>query len=100
MKYLALAAATALLAVAPATARPGADNPTATHDNPSSCLGAERATRNSAGGDREHGAFGHAQSDFVAQINAGDFEEWGSYGEFLREYLASCENAPGGGDDE
>lgn len=50
---------------ATAFADPGPDSPTATHDNPSSCLGAERATRNSAGGDRAQGGFGPGQSEFV-----------------------------------
>ena len=96
MKYLALAAAAAVLAVAPASARPGADNPTATHDNPSSCLGAERATRNSAGGDREKGAFGQAQSDYVRLLNeTGEM----SYGEFLQTWMQACTNAPGGDED-
>ena len=54
-----------LAAPSAAVGDPGTDNPTATHDNPSSCLGAERATRNSNGGDREHGGFGPAQSEFV-----------------------------------
>jgi len=69
-----------LLALTPATARPGTDNPTATHENPSSCLGAERATRNSAGGDR-NGEFGQIQSDFVASIKAGDIEDFSNYGQ-------------------
>jgi hypothetical protein len=50
---------------ATAFADSGPDNPTAAHDNPSSCLGAERATRNSDGGDRAHGGFGPGQSEFV-----------------------------------
>lgn len=48
-----------------ALADSGPNSPTATHDNPSSCLGAERATRNSNGGDRENGGFGPGQADFV-----------------------------------
>lgn len=66
----------------------GPANPTATHDNPSSCLGAERATRNSAGGDREKGGFGPAQSGAVKANQP--------YGQFLQEWKsANCEHAPG-----
>ena len=68
IKRLVVAVGFGVVLLAPsatASADPGADNPTATHDNPSSCLGAERATRNSDGGDREHGEFGAGQSDFV-----------------------------------
>ena len=58
----------------------GPDSPTATHDNPSSCLGAERATRNSNGGDREHGGFGPAQAEFVKAEQP--------YGQWLKEWKA------------
>lgn len=97
MKYVALALAASVLAVAPAGAQSGADNPTVTHDNPSSCLGAERASRNSAGGDREKGAFGQAQSDYVQSLNeAGEM----SYGEFLQTWMQACANAPGGDEED
>lgn len=43
-------------------------------------LGVERATRNSDGGDREHGGFGPAQSDYVHTIN----ESGGNYGQWLQ----------------
>jgi len=65
-----------------ALAASGPDSPTATHDNPSSCLGAERATRNSNGGDRAQGGFGPVQSDFV-QSNQ-------PYGQWLKEWKADC----------
>ena len=66
----------------------GPASPTATHDNPSSCLGAERATSNSAGGDREKGVFGQEQSD-AAQAE-------GSYGQtVLQPFLDGCANSPG-----
>ena len=100
-KIVTAAAIAALCATAPAfaqaTPRSGANNPTATHDNPSSCLGAERATRNSNGGDRAQGAFGQAQSDYVAFLNAGGEM---SYGEFLQTWMDSCEYAPGGSADD
>jgi hypothetical protein len=37
--------------------------------NSAGLMGAERATGNTPGGDREHGAFGQAQSDFIAVLN-------------------------------
>ena len=37
--------------------------------NSAGLMGAERATRNTPGGDREHGLFGQEQSDFVALLN-------------------------------
>jgi hypothetical protein len=40
----------------------------------------ERAERNSAGGDREKGAFGQAQSDYVTSLPEGT-----SYGQILKE---------------
>jgi hypothetical protein len=56
-------------------------------------LAIERATRNSDGGNREHGAFGREQSDFVHAVNAGlvPGEDWANYGDFLKEWKA--ENA-------
>ena len=78
---MAFAGALAISAVGTALAASGPDSPTATHDNPSSCLGAERATRNSNGGDREHGGFGPAQSDFVKAESP--------YGQWLKEWKAN-----------
>jgi hypothetical protein len=49
------------------------------NDNASD-LGKERAERNSAGGDREKGAFGQAQSDFVRSLPEGT-----NFGQFLKE---------------
>ena len=69
------------------TPRSGANSPTTTHENPSSCLGAERASRNSNGGDREHGKFGEEQSAYVKYLNEGGQM---SFGEFLKAYKASC----------
>ena len=53
-------------------------------------LAVERATRNSDGGDREHGGFGQAQSEFVQDINNGEYaaQGWTSYGDFLQEWKA------------
>src|SRR5687768_5786398 len=96
MKFVAYALAGSLLAIAPASARPGEDSPTATNENPSSCLGAERATRNSAGGDREKGGFGEAQSTYVATLNASGT----SFGEFLQTWMDACPNAPGSMNDD
>jgi hypothetical protein len=66
-----------------------------THTNPSSCLGAERATRNSNGGDRAQGGFGAAQSAYVQFLNEGGTM---SFGEFLQTWMQSCQYAPGGTD--
>lgn len=85
---IATLAAVASLLVVPSTtfADAGADSPTATHDNPSSCLGAERATRNSTGGDRANGGFGPAQSSFVADVRDAGM----TYGEWLAAWKADC----------
>lgn len=78
--------------IAKGTPRSGPNSPTATHTNPSSCLGAERATRNSNGGDRAHGAFGKAQS---AQVQA-DKAAGTNYGQgTLKTFKESCTYAPG-----
>ena len=45
------------------------------------CLGEERATRNSNGGDREHGAFGPLQAEAVKANQP--------YGQFLKEWKAT-----------
>jgi hypothetical protein len=97
-KLMMLALAASALCAAPSYAKSGAANPTATHDNPSSCLGAERATRNSNGGDRAQGEFGQEQAAYVAYINSGA-SQYMSYGEFLQAWKAACTNAPGGGND-
>lgn len=82
--------------LAQSTPRSGTNSPTASHDNPSSCLGAERATRNSNGGDRAQGVFGQDQSAYVADLNAsGD-----SYGQWLQTWTGTCTNAPGGSGEE
>lgn len=84
---LAIVASSSLLAM-PALARSGAESPTVDHDNPSSCLGAERASRNSNGGDRAQGAFGPAQAAYVASLNAQDID----YGQWLQDWKDSnCE---------
>lgn len=96
-KLLTAAAMAGLCSVgAPSFAQPGPNSPTLTHTNPSSCLGAERASRNSNGGDRAQGVFGQAQSDYVAYLNQGGTE---TYGEFLQEWKSQCAYAPGGTDD-
>jgi hypothetical protein len=104
MKTLALGLVAALTLATAAVAAPntttnaprsGSNSPTATHDNPSSCLGAERATRNSNGGDREHGLFGPAQAAFVAAQRLLGI----NYGEFLGDWKADCQNPPGNDDD-
>lgn len=95
-KLLPLAIAATALIAAPSFAQSGTNSPTATHTNPSSCLGAERATRNSNGGDRAQGGFGQAQSDYVAYINSG-MSDYMSYGDFLQYWKSTCQYAPGGG---
>ena len=91
-KFLFAAVAASMAISAPAFAGSGTSSPTLTHDNPSSCLGAERASRNSNGGDRAQGDFGQAQSAYVAYLNEGGTQ---SYGEFLQTWMATCANAPG-----
>ena len=75
----------ALGAALPAFADSGPNSPTLTHDNASSCLGAERASRNSDGGDRAQGGFGPAQSAFVASVNASG----SNYGAFLADWKST-----------
>ncbi len=90
MKKIVIAAiALSSLVGAPALADNGPASPTATHDNPSSCLGAARATSNSNGGNRAHGTFGDEQAAYVAYINSG-LSKYMSYGEFLQAWKASC----------
>jgi hypothetical protein len=95
-KLMFAAALAATMANAPAFAQAtnggGIAQAPSTHTNPSSCLGAERATRNSNGGDRAQGAFGEAQAAFVASLNQGGTE---TYGEFLQNWMAQCPYAPG-----
>ena len=85
MKRIAMTAA-ACLAVSglsiPAVAATGAGQPS---EN-ASCVGQERATRNSAGGDRDKGGFGNAQSEKA--------REEGAYGQFLQEWKAACGEEP------
>lgn len=99
------AAAAALLAgaafAAPAPDKPqtpasGENSPTLSHENPSSCLGAERASRNSNGGDREQGAFGEAQSAYVKYLR--EAPEGMSYGQWLQTWKAACGYPPGADD--
>ena len=72
-----------------ASAASGPESPTATHANPSSCQGAERATRNSVGGDREHGGLGPPQRVMV--------KTYAPYGQWLQGWKAEyCEYPPGG----
>jgi hypothetical protein len=90
LKQAILAAAVLTLSASLAIAAPingGGKGQPSENANP---LAVERATRNSDGGDREHGAFGQAQSDFVQGINNGDYAEegWTSFGDFLQEWKA------------
>jgi hypothetical protein len=93
MKKLILISAAALIAVgSPAfsqqgTPKSGTNSPTRTNDNPSACLGAERAGRNSNGGDRAQGGFGPAQRAEVQRLRD---EEGMNYGEALAAFKAMC----------
>jgi len=69
-----------------AFAKSGPNSPTLTHDNPSSCLGAERAARTSSGGDRAHGAFSPAQAETVKDKQP--------YGQWLKGWMNSCQHSP------
>jgi hypothetical protein len=75
---IALTTGAAFAGQATPTTGTGAGQPDA-HAAP---IGQERATRNSAGGDREKGAFGQAQSDFVT---SGDFGTSKNYGQYLQD---------------
>lgn len=58
--------------------------------NSAGLMGAERATRNTPGGDREHGQFGQEQSDFVALLNdpaTNTFEGDPHYGQWLQDFF-------------
>jgi hypothetical protein len=97
MKKTLITAALVSLVAGPAfaqqgTPRSGTNSPTATNDNPSSCLGAERATRNSNGGDRAQGEFGPEQAEFVRAMKAAGF----TYGEILAMFREGCANGPPG----
>ena len=97
-KTVTIAAVAALCVTAPAfaqsTPRSGTNNPTATHTNPSSCLGAERATRNSNGGDRAKGQFGKEQSALARQQAQDNVQ--GGYGQqTLKPFMQNCTHAPG-----
>lgn len=82
----------------PTTPARGPNSPTLSHQNPSSCMGAERASRNARGGDREKGAFGQEQSEYVHfLIEAPDGM---SFGEWLQTWKADCAFPPGGDDTE
>lgn len=87
MKKIGFCATVAvLMASSPTIAQSGTESPTATHDNPSSCLGAERATKNSSGGER-NGEFGQIQSEYIAYLKAGGTK---SYGQWLKEWKGYC----------
>ena len=96
-KFVTAAVVGAMCSAAPALAQSsGPSSPTLTHDNPSSCLGAERASRNSNGGDRAQGDFGQEQSDYVHYLQQGGTM---TYGEFLQTWMSQCTYAPGNDDD-
>jgi hypothetical protein len=106
MKLIVLAAAAATMIATPAlanhgngNARSGTNSPTATNENPSSCLGAERATRNSRGGDRMMGKFGQEQSALARQ-QAQDNTQGGFGQQTLQPFMDGCEYSPGDMDDD
>ncbi len=65
MKFKKLIAATAISAAALANMALPALADTTTNPSTKDCLGVERQSRNTPGGDREHGGFGPVQSAFV-----------------------------------
>jgi hypothetical protein len=77
----------------PTTPARGKNSPTLSHQNPSSCVGAARASRNSKGGDREQGAFGESQSEFVRFLI--EAPERMSFGEWLQTWKEDCAFPPG-----
>jgi hypothetical protein len=102
MKLVALGMIAALSVATPAfadhgkgNARSGAASPTL--NNNASCVGAERASRNSRGGDRDQGDFGPAQSGFVQDLNDGG----SSFGQWLQDSdFADRETCPTDGYDD
>jgi hypothetical protein len=93
-KFIRMAMIAAFCGATPAIAqRSESDSPTITYQNPSSCLGAERAGRNSKGGDRAQGTLGQAKSDYKQYLNGGGQM---SYGEFLQQWKSACADAPSG----
>jgi hypothetical protein len=104
MKLLALGLVAALAVGTPAFAGHGGDkNPprsgmnSPTLNNNASCVGAERASRNSRGGDRGQGGFGPAQSDFVQGLN----ESGSNFGQWLKDSpFADRETCPTEGFDD
>lgn len=94
LMFLAALAATAVgtPAFAQVTNGGGVAQAPSTHANPSSCLGTERSSRNSNGGDRAQGGFGQAQSAYVQYLNEGGTM---NYGEFLQTWMDQCTYAPG-----
>lgn len=82
-----------LAVAAPAFAGSGPDSPTVTKGS-GNALAAERAGRNSNGGDRAQGGFGQAQSDFVQSINSGA-TPWDNYGQFLQQWCADAGSSQG-----
>ena len=106
MKLVVIAAAAATLIATPSlaghgngNARSGTNSPTATNDNPSSCLGAERATSNSRGGERMMGEFGRQQSA-VARAEAQDDTHGGFGQQTLADFMDTCPTGPGDMNDD
>ena len=106
MKFIVLAATAAAFIATPSianhgngNAKSGANSPTATNENPSSCLGAERATSNSRGGDRMMGEFGQDQST-VARMEAQDDVQGGFGQQTLATFMSGCEYSPGDMNDD
>ncbi|MCT2558327.1 hypothetical protein N0B51_04975 [Tsuneonella sp. YG55] len=94
MLRLLTAAGIALIMAVPVNAQStGPDSPTIDLDNPGSCQGAERAKRNSPGGDREYGGLDDELVPFVDRLR----DEGTNFGTWLvdiRPYY--CEIAPYG----
>ena len=84
-----VAASTALalpMLAGAATAGPQISDGAGQPNENANCLAQERATRNSAGGDRDHGRFGPAQSAYVHTLN----ESGTNFGAFLQDWKADC----------
>ena len=84
-RWLTLVAAlTFALSLAGGAAAQGAGDP---NDN-ASCMGIERATENSAGGEREQGEFGQDQANFMHFLHDLGF----NYGQAVASDFARCGN--------
>jgi hypothetical protein len=97
MKMLVIAAiaASSLVAVPSIAQDRGGNGNGAFSTTPNQCLAAERAVRNTPGGDRQKGGFGPAQDGFTALFEDGFYWDatgitYYDYGQFLQDWKRLC----------